>query len=39
MIATWNDYEEGTAIENGVSNCNRQQASSHPEGSEVKHPE
>jgi hypothetical protein len=30
MIATWNDYEEGTAIENGVSNCNRQQASNHP---------
>ena len=26
MIATWNDYEEGTAIENGVSNCNQQQA-------------
>jgi hypothetical protein len=21
MIATWNDYEEGTAIENGVANC------------------
>jgi len=39
MIATWNDYEEGTAIENGVSNCNRQQASSPPVGSQVKHPE
>lgn len=23
MLATWNDYEEGTAIENGVSNCNK----------------
>ena len=21
MIATWNDYEEGTAIENGVASC------------------
>src|SRR5579872_807784 len=24
MIATWNDYEEGTQIENGVSHCNAQ---------------
>jgi hypothetical protein len=22
MLATWNDYEEGTAVEKGVSNCN-----------------
>ena len=21
MIETWNDYEEGTAIENGVDTC------------------
>jgi hypothetical protein len=21
LIATWNDYEEGTAIENGVARC------------------
>jgi hypothetical protein len=21
MIATWNDYEEGTQIENGASRC------------------
>ncbi len=26
MIATWNDYEEGTAIENGVSYCDQKQA-------------
>ena len=26
LIATWNDYEEGTAIENGISYCNQQQA-------------
>lgn len=25
MIATWNDYEEGTEIEDGISDCNRQQ--------------
>jgi hypothetical protein len=25
LIATWNDYEEGTEIETGVSNCNQQQ--------------
>lgn len=25
MIATWNDYEEGTEIEDGVSDCNQQQ--------------
>ncbi len=24
MIATWNDYEEGTQIENGVSDCKNQ---------------
>jgi hypothetical protein len=24
MIATWNDYEEGTEIEDGISDCNRQ---------------
>lgn len=23
MIATWNDYEEGTEIEDGISDCNR----------------
>jgi len=23
MIATWNDYEEGTAIENGLARCDR----------------
>jgi len=22
LIATWNDYEEGTQIETGVSDCN-----------------
>jgi hypothetical protein len=33
MIATWNDYEEGTAIENGVAHCNQQQASTHTVGS------
>jgi hypothetical protein len=21
MIVTWNDYEEGTAIERGIANC------------------
>ncbi|HST09703.1 MAG TPA: hypothetical protein VLL05_04960, partial [Terriglobales bacterium] len=21
MVATWNDYEEGTAIENGLARC------------------
>ncbi len=21
MLATWNDYEEGTTVENGVANC------------------
>jgi hypothetical protein len=21
LIATWNDYEEGTAIENGLARC------------------
>lgn len=25
MIATWNDYEEGTTIENGISNCSKPQ--------------
>jgi hypothetical protein len=25
MIATWNDYEEGTEIETGVANCDKQQ--------------
>jgi hypothetical protein len=24
MLATWNDYEEGTTVENGVANCNTQ---------------
>ena len=27
MIATWNDYEEGTAIERGIPHCNAQSAS------------
>jgi hypothetical protein len=26
LIATWNDYEEGTAIENGLPHCNDQKA-------------
>ena len=26
MIVTWNDYEEGTAIEKGYANCGRHQA-------------
>jgi hypothetical protein len=26
MIATWNDYEEGTQIENGIAHCNPQSA-------------
>jgi hypothetical protein len=30
MIATWNDYEEGTEIEDGVSDCNRQQRAAAP---------
>ena len=31
MIATWNDYEEGTAIENGLPRCNNQKAETpHP---------
>jgi hypothetical protein len=25
MIVTWNDYEEGTAIERGMANCGRPQ--------------
>jgi hypothetical protein len=32
MLATWNDYEEGTAIEKGVSNCNQQQSKSNGGG-------
>jgi Glycosyl hydrolase family 99 len=33
LIATWNDYEEGTQIETGVSDCRNQlaQQSSHPQ--------
>ena len=27
MIDTWNDYEEGTAIENGTTGCNASSAS------------
>jgi hypothetical protein len=23
MIVTWNDYEEGTAIERGIANCSK----------------
>ena len=26
LVATWNDYEEGTAIENGLPHCNSQKA-------------
>jgi hypothetical protein len=26
LIATWNDYEEGTAIENGIPHCNEPKA-------------
>jgi hypothetical protein len=29
LIATWNDYEEGTAIERGLAKCGSQQ---HPAG-------
>jgi hypothetical protein len=25
LIATWNDYEEGTEIEPGIANCDKQQ--------------
>jgi hypothetical protein len=25
MLATWNDYEEGTTVENGVANCSARQ--------------
>jgi hypothetical protein len=27
LIATWNDYEEGTQIETGVSDCNHSEQS------------
>jgi hypothetical protein len=27
MLATWNDYEEGTTVENGVASCSAQQQS------------
>jgi hypothetical protein len=31
LIATWNDYEEGTAIERGIPNCgNSKTAATHP---------
>jgi hypothetical protein len=32
MIATWNDYEEGTAIERGISDCGTGAPSSHSAG-------
>jgi hypothetical protein len=33
MIATWNDYEEGTAIEKGLARCDVNQAESASQGS------
>jgi hypothetical protein len=27
LVATWNDYEEGTAIENGLNRCGAKPAS------------
>lgn len=30
LVATWNDYEEGTQIENGVAHCNQQSRTSVP---------
>ena len=32
MIATWNDYEEGTQIENGIAQCKHSQSDSFPGG-------
>jgi hypothetical protein len=32
MIATWNDYEEGTTIERGISDCNPPSSASHSAG-------
>ncbi|HZQ68626.1 MAG TPA: endo-1,3-alpha-glucanase family glycosylhydrolase [Terriglobales bacterium] len=32
MIATWNDYEEGTQIENGIAQCKGSQPQSFPGG-------
>lgn len=32
LIATWNDYEEGTQIENGIANCKPQSRSEIPSG-------
>jgi hypothetical protein len=32
MIATWNDYEEGTQIENGIAHCSPKQAAQSPSG-------
>lgn len=32
MIATWNDYEEGTQIENGISHCKAQQSAALSSG-------
>jgi Glycosyl hydrolase family 99 len=31
MVATWNDYEEGTQIENGISDCKSQVAREEPQ--------
>ncbi len=31
LIATWNDYEEGTQIETGVSDCKNQVAQQQPQ--------
>jgi hypothetical protein len=33
LIATWNDYEEGTEIEPGIANCDKQQQSRAAGGS------
>jgi len=32
MIATWNDYEEGTAIERGINDCGAQTNGAHSAG-------
>jgi hypothetical protein len=32
MIATWNDYEEGTQIENGIAQCKNSQPENFPGG-------
>ena len=37
LIATWNDYEEGTAIERGIPNCGSSSHNSYPPTSVVRH--